>query len=643
MIPSIAKLKLSMIEGGWRRGAHRARMRALARLHRRRRGREPSRCSRPWTSGDSPVVAYDLRAQHDVARARAARRAAARPGRSGNESTSVGLVDPRGARASGYAHLVGDDERDPEVAVVDPLGAEHVPRQRGGAGLVAAMRRSGSTTSTSIITATRRRSRSPRRGACTPRRSAARACGGRRPRDRTRRSRSRRAQRRMSRTWIRPEACSRGRSICVTSPVTTILEPNPSRVRNICICSGVVFWASSRITNESLSVRPRMKASGATSIVPRSMNAFSRSASIVSYSASNSGRMYGSTLASTSPGRNPSRSPASTAGRVRMMRPTSLSESAFTASAIARYVLPVPAGPIPNVTVERADRVDVALLRHRLRRDLLAAVTPDDVVEHVADVLRLVERGDDGADGVRTDRVPALDQLDELVDDRPRLGDARLVAVERQPVAAQRDRAAEAFPQRVEHAVGDAGQLGGDLVRNGEHVLHGLSVGRCDRRSTGVSTAMPTGYGACMGRKSSSSPRSSTRSLSRGDCSATTWTSSRSSSPSSSSRSSTGSRTTSGRAPAPRRRPSGLPPHSPVRPSRPRPASPTPRSPSRMRLAVFPADEIVLVMRPEDDQTWLEDDTQLEGRPLTACRSAACASPRHNALAAPDGALRRRL
>src|SRR5580692_2782705 len=46
-----------------------------------------------------------------------------------------------------------------------------------------------------------------------------------------------------------------GTSICVTSPVTTHLEPNPMRVRNIFICSGVVFWASSRMMNELLSVR----------------------------------------------------------------------------------------------------------------------------------------------------------------------------------------------------------------------------------------------------------------------------------------------------------------------------------------------------------------------------------------------------
>jgi len=46
--------------------------------------------------------------------------------------------------------------------------------------------------------------------------------------------------------------------------VTTILEPKPSRVRNIFICSTEVFCASSRMMNASFNVRPRMKASGAT-------------------------------------------------------------------------------------------------------------------------------------------------------------------------------------------------------------------------------------------------------------------------------------------------------------------------------------------------------------------------------------------
>ena len=86
----------------------------------------------------------------------------------------------------------------------------------------------------------------------------------------------------MSRTWISPDAWSRGRSTCVTSPVITTFEPKPSRVRNICICSGEVFCASSRMMNESFSVRPRMNASGATSITPRSMCAVSLSASSMS-------------------------------------------------------------------------------------------------------------------------------------------------------------------------------------------------------------------------------------------------------------------------------------------------------------------------------------------------------------------------
>ena len=87
--------------------------------------------------------------------------------------------------------------------------------------------------------------------------------------------------------------------------------------------------------------------------------------------------------------------------------------------------MPVPAGPIPNVMVLLADRVDVGLLRHRLRRDLLAAVAPDDVVEDLAHVLVGVERAEHGVDGVRADLVAALDELDELVDHLARLVDLR--------------------------------------------------------------------------------------------------------------------------------------------------------------------------------------------------------------------------
>ena len=47
-------------------------------------------------------------------------------------------------------------------------------------------------------------------------------------------------------------------------------------------------------------------------------------------------------------------------------------------------------------------------------------MAPDDVLEDLAHVLRLVERGEHRADGVRPDLVPALDELHELVHDGAR-------------------------------------------------------------------------------------------------------------------------------------------------------------------------------------------------------------------------------
>src|SRR6266481_9385989 len=62
-----------------------------------------------------------------------------------------------------------------------------------------------------------------------------------------------------------------------------------------------------------------------------------RSFGIMSSSASYNGRKYGSTFSCRSPGRNPRFSPASTAGRARMMRRTRLRASASTAAdALAR-------------------------------------------------------------------------------------------------------------------------------------------------------------------------------------------------------------------------------------------------------------------------------------------------------------------
>ncbi len=99
-------------------------------------------------------------------------------------------------------------------------------------------------------------------------------------------------------------------------------------------------------------------------------------------------------------------------------------------------------------------------------------MAPDDVVEDLADVLGLVERGDDRADRVRADLVPALDQFDELVDDRARGGDAVVLALDRQLVPAQAQRAGQARAQRVEHAVAHACELGRDFVRDGKGLLH---------------------------------------------------------------------------------------------------------------------------------------------------------------------------
>ncbi|MFK4679210.1 hypothetical protein ABIF39_000967 [Bradyrhizobium diazoefficiens] len=66
----------------------------------------------------------------------------------------------------------------------------------------------------------------------------------------------------------RPEVWPFGKSICEGSPVTIMRLFSPRRVRNIFICIDVVFCASSRMMAALVSVRPRMKASGAISISP---------------------------------------------------------------------------------------------------------------------------------------------------------------------------------------------------------------------------------------------------------------------------------------------------------------------------------------------------------------------------------------
>ena len=82
--------------------------------------------------------------------------------------------------------------------------------------------------------------------------------------------------------WRSPEPSRLPRSDWDGSPVITHFELNPIRVRNIIICSVVVFCASSRMMKALFSVRPRMKASGATSITLRSISAETSSKLIIS-------------------------------------------------------------------------------------------------------------------------------------------------------------------------------------------------------------------------------------------------------------------------------------------------------------------------------------------------------------------------
>ena len=112
----------------------------------------------------------------------------------------------------------------------------------------------------------------------------------------------------------------------MTSPVTTAFESKPRRVRNIFICSVVVFCASSRMTNASFSVRPRMNASGATSMTPCSIELLGALEVHHVVQRVVERPQVRVDLLRQVPGRKPSFSPASTAGRARTMRLTSLVE-----------------------------------------------------------------------------------------------------------------------------------------------------------------------------------------------------------------------------------------------------------------------------------------------------------------------------
>jgi len=98
-------------------------------------------------------------------------------------------------------------------------------------------------------------------------------------------------------------------------------------------------------------------------------------------------------------------------------------------------------------------------------------VPPDNVFEDLTRILRGIDRRQDGVDGAGPDRVPALDKVDELVDDHARLADFCVVPFEGEPVSSEQQRDAEPVAERAEDAVVDRGQLGRDLVRDRQNFL----------------------------------------------------------------------------------------------------------------------------------------------------------------------------
>ena len=107
-------------------------------------------------------------------------------------------------------------------------------------------------------------------------------------------------------------------------------------------------------------------------------------------------------------------SPASTAGRVRIIRLTSPRERAAAAIATARKVLPVPAGPIPKVIVCLRIESTYCFWLTVFGAIPRVAVLPDDVLQDLRRALVLVERAGDGLDRAGSDLVALLDQVDQL-------------------------------------------------------------------------------------------------------------------------------------------------------------------------------------------------------------------------------------
>ena len=179
-----------------------------------------------------------------------------------------------------------------------------------------------------------------------------------------------------------------------------------------------------------------------------------------------------------SPGRKPSRSPASTAGRDRMMRSTSLRSSSETAWATASQVLPVPAGPVPNTSSWRSQRADIGVLRGGARAhralaqvDLLEARARRRRVEVEQRALRdgQADRAVDVAGG---EVVAALELLVEAFEHAARLLAGVARALDGDVIAARvGDDAEPPLDQREILVVLAEQRRGEPVVVEGEHDL----------------------------------------------------------------------------------------------------------------------------------------------------------------------------
>ena len=168
-----------------------------------------------------------------------------------------------------------------------------------------------------------------------------------------------------------------------------------------------------------------------------------------------------------SPGRKPSRSPASTAGLVRITRLTSPRESAAAAIATARKVLPVPAGPIPKVTVCRRMESTYCFWLTVLGATGVA-VLPDDVLEDLGRALVLVESTVTASIVPGAISCPCSIRSTSSPTTVSAVGDSVRVAVQGEDVAAEVEVDIEMALEHPEDGVLRTGQLGRDTVVDGE-------------------------------------------------------------------------------------------------------------------------------------------------------------------------------